>query len=513
MVKIRYVHTPYTPPKTERCTDANMPPLRPTSMKLPTGKRRSREGTFNIQKLIVHLTVFLLGCGLSTTCILLFSSHHHEQSVSGAGAAHPLIKQHPAEPKLPQESHEITTSSSVLDGVRILVAIAAFDFSQLPHLEDVLDGYHSLCSAGAYVDVVIHSTVPYPVALIDLLNSRLKCTNPSPRAGFSVTVVLKTPALRLFLVNCHRELFYDRLEDYDLFIYTEDDIRVTPTTVAAYLYETKRVQELVGSESEASNFNVGIVRYELNFPPDVIINDKTRRATENTTRVYWEHRGSPIFPEAIEKLSSAPALEKQYMTMHNHHQGMFLATRGHLKAWRDKKGCNFDVARDRPGSKQQHSEGTQRVWMSSQMMYGGRHCGIQQVLPIDNFGQLTVLHLPNKNYRRVGKKGRLGGYDKKDAKDVEFADGTEVFEGPDPSLMTAMQLHIEIRRHFQLQPDSVYTGVKMVNEVDYDGNFFRGKDRHEKLVEKRMKEYQDYVARGGIMVESDMEDPLPTSKY
>eukprot|EP00957_Ditylum_brightwellii_P191264 14563189-Ditylum_brightwellii.AAC.1 len=86
----------------------------------------------------------------------------------------------------------------------------------------------------------------------------------------------------------------------------------------------------------------------------------------------------PFPPKAID-FFSVHTCEKQYMTMHNHHQGMFLATRGHLKAWRDKKGYKFDVAWDRPGTKQQHSEGTQRVWMSSQMMYGGRHCSIQQM--------------------------------------------------------------------------------------------------------------------------------------
>jgi hypothetical protein len=55
--------------------------------------------------------------------------------------------------------------------------------------------------------------------------------------------------------------------------------------------------------------------------------------------------------------------------MHLHHQGMYIATRELLRAWRERKGCNFDQIKNRPGSGSQPSEGTQRVWMSSQQLF------------------------------------------------------------------------------------------------------------------------------------------------
>jgi hypothetical protein len=186
--------------------------------------------------------------------------------------------------------------------------------------------------------------------------------------------------LKLHLVDCHRPLFYEKINEYDLFIYTEDDIRVSPRTVAAYLDETHRIAEKVGKE-RASDFNVGIVRYEYNFPSNVVMDDKTRHATQNVTRVYWEHSMFPPIPKAID---AAPVDEfkETHVHMKNHHQGMFMATADLLKAWKDRIGCEFDKVRDRPGLKNrpsQPSEGTQRVWMSSQMLYGGRHCNVQQV--------------------------------------------------------------------------------------------------------------------------------------
>jgi hypothetical protein len=243
------------------------------------------------------ILAFLFGCFLSTTIVLNFVVHrsggnglidshnvgdsHHPRFMS---LNEPIADENRNEPTAGRLSSPPTPSP--LQGIRILVAIAAFDFSQIPHLEEIIDTYQGLCvTSASKVDVVIHATVAYPVTLIDLWNSRLL---PTCRGIFSLQIVLKPSTLRLHLVDCHRELFYSKLDQYDLFIYTEDDIRVTPGTVAAYWSETKRVQELVGLE-QSKNFNIGIVRYEYNWPNNVIIDDKTRHATQNVTRVYWEH--------------------------------------------------------------------------------------------------------------------------------------------------------------------------------------------------------------------------------
>jgi hypothetical protein len=390
--------------------------------------------------------------------------------------------------------------AQVLENVRILVAIAAFDFSQIPHLEEVLDAFHDVCWAGpAVVDVVIHATVAYPVTLIDLWNTRFNCPQ------FSLTIILVPKSLRLHLVDCHRPLFYERLEQYDLFIYTEDDIRTTPTTIATYLYETQQVEQLLLQSSQQqqnqqqqykpSDFNVGIVRYEYNYPANVIIDDNTRHATQNVTRVYWEHsgydrvaNGGTIVPNAILPLDETmpDLLRHRYMTMKNHHQGMFLATRELLRAWKDRENCNFDQVRERPGRGSQPSEGTQRVWMSSQMLYGGRHCSVQQVLPRTSFGALTVLHLPNKNYRRVGKY-----------RNRTFSDGTEVFQQPHASMLLAMDLHLAVQAAIPATPQRPYRGIRMMDEVNKE------RDRSP-LLERRMKEYAAYVERGGVLSPEDM---------
>jgi hypothetical protein len=322
---------------------------------------RKESKHWNVQTVIFGTVTFLFGCLLTASVVLnvkVNSVDPHQQ--------HRL---HPP-PLLEQKAVASSSTSAVsagrnplsshdaIKGVKILVNLVAFDFSQIPHLEEVLDSYHDVCTAGAgRVDVMIHSTVAYPVVILDLWNTRFTCEN------FEITIVLKPKNLRLHLVDCHREVFYQNIDKYDLFIYSEDDIRVRPTTIATYLVETEKVRRAVAESPDHtfSDFNVGIVRYEYNYPANVIMDDNTRHATQNVTRAYWEHSGfqRPVVPNAVTAVEQAP-LAKEYITMKNHHQGMYLATRDLLKAWKER--CDFHIAKNRPGRGGQPSEGTQRVW-------------------------------------------------------------------------------------------------------------------------------------------------------
>jgi hypothetical protein len=448
-------------------------------------QRRSRNkiSSGNIRQCVA----FILGCTI-TAMIKLNLTAERITSPIVTTSSPSLLHQSPS-----------SGGSSILDGKRILVAIASYDFSQFPHLEEVLEGFHDLCIAGANVDIYIHTTIPYPVMLIDLLNTRHKCSNISPRSGLAIYIILVSPSVRLHLVDFHRTLFYEKVDQYDVFIYTEDDIRVTPHTIGAYLYETQAVSQIVGPD-QASNFNVGIVRYEYNYPNNLVIDDNTRAATANVTRVYWEHSWHPAIPKSVDAVPQE-SLSKTYVHMTNHHQGMYIATRDLLKAWKVRPGCNFDVVRERPGQKNkpsQPSEGTQRVWMSSQMLYGSKHCNVQQVIPMDRFGQLSVLHLPNKNYRRVGRKGRIGGGKKGHTDTPDL--GNVTVESPSTLLLSAMNLHLQFAKRWPRQPEIPYKGpVYMFN---------KGFDHPAAKVKQMMNEYDAYVARGGILSVQDMKDSL-----
>ncbi|KAL7446399.1 hypothetical protein ACHAXH_008102 [Discostella pseudostelligera] len=492
----------------------------PTSNLIPATRSHNRISASSVRQAILLTTTFLFGV-VVCSAFFLWHAHNNDPLFSSSTSQFHLQQHyHWRDKRLPSQQNEQSvaaekslrddnsTSSSILDGLRVLVTIASFDFMQLAHLEEVLDGFQDLCYAGSMVDIVVYTTVMYPVALIDMFNDRMRCNNPSPNSGLTMTLMLKPSRVRLHLVDFHRELFYNRIGQYDLFIYTEDDIRISPKTVAAYLHETKRVESMVGP-TRATDFNVGIVRYEYDFPDNVVITDKTRHASVNVTRVYWEHLGKPIFDQAVTKVEDK-ALSPYYVSMQLSHQGMYLVTPTQLNAWKDRANCRFNNIRDRPANPNkpsQPTEGTQRVWMSSQMMYGGRHCNITQLLPVENFGQLTVLHLPNKNYRRVGKQGRLGGGD--NSPKNEFSNGTEVFQQSHPDLLKALALHIELKRQFpNLKTSNIggngnrYTGLRV---VDTDIQLRQMSYDQRSRMENQLEAYRAYVERGGYMINSDMD--------
>jgi hypothetical protein len=74
---------------------------------------------------------------------------------------------------------------------------------------------------------------------------------------------------------------------------------VSPRTVAAYLAETDKISKTLGP-IKATGYNVGIVRYEYNFPSNIIIDDGNRKTTQNVTRVYWEHSWHPPVPKSVD---------------------------------------------------------------------------------------------------------------------------------------------------------------------------------------------------------------------
>jgi hypothetical protein len=111
------------------------------------------------------ITAFILGLAVCSSFFLWHTNkndptwatiHHHPSALLS-----PLLLAGQLG-SLPEDRNVSTRSlpsSSILDGLRVLVTIASFDFMQLSHLEEVLDGFHDLCYSGSKVDIVIYTTV------------------------------------------------------------------------------------------------------------------------------------------------------------------------------------------------------------------------------------------------------------------------------------------------------------------------------------------------------------------
>lgn len=117
--------------------------------------------------------------------------------------------------------------------MRLLVAIANYGFKNTDYLTRLIREYKSMpCD----VDIVVLSNVP-------------------KRLDPDIEVVVGLPAKDPWsLPFGHQRIFANRLQDYDLFIYSEDDMLITWRNIEAFLSLTKVLPE---------DRIAGFVRYEL----------------------------------------------------------------------------------------------------------------------------------------------------------------------------------------------------------------------------------------------------------
>jgi hypothetical protein len=132
-------------------------------------RSHNRMSGSSVRQAILLITAFLFGL-VVCSAFFLWHAHNHDPLLSTSQYHH--LQYHWRDNQLqsqrdvqsstaakPSIRVENINSSSILDGLRVLVTIASFDFMQLAHLEEVLDGFQDLCYAGSMVDIVVYTTV------------------------------------------------------------------------------------------------------------------------------------------------------------------------------------------------------------------------------------------------------------------------------------------------------------------------------------------------------------------
>jgi len=116
--------------------------------------------------------------------------------------------------------------------MKILVAIANYGLKNKVYLQRLIDEYRSMSYD---VDIVVLSEAP---------------KNLGPDVELKVGLPTKDPWSLPF---AHKRIFANRLKDYDLFIYSEDDMLIKQRNIAAFL----EVQEILPEDEIA-----GFLQYE-----------------------------------------------------------------------------------------------------------------------------------------------------------------------------------------------------------------------------------------------------------
>ena len=146
--------------------------------------------------------------------------------------------------------HVQSPNIPLLLNLNVLVAIPSFNISHFLFVQDIFGSLRDLCECGANVSVVLYLNYFNP-DVEKSLQSRTNCRHPN--GNLQVNLVPHPAELKLHFVDEHIPYFYDHLNDFDLFIYTEDDMHVKPSHVVSYLQETYKLIDLVGNKVRKNN--------------------------------------------------------------------------------------------------------------------------------------------------------------------------------------------------------------------------------------------------------------------
>ena len=125
----------------------------------PSARSSSLISAKTFRLAILLITAFILGLVICSGFFLYHIHANYDMPNDGMNNAPLISKAFSTSKNDISSSVALITSSSLLDGLRILVTIVSFDFMQLIHLEEVLDGLFDLCYTGANVDIVVYTTV------------------------------------------------------------------------------------------------------------------------------------------------------------------------------------------------------------------------------------------------------------------------------------------------------------------------------------------------------------------
>lgn len=225
--------------------------------------------------------------------------------------------------------------------MKILVAIANHGTKNMKYLASLLNEYRSMPFG---TDIVVLSNIPKDL-------------------GSDVEVILGCPTRDPWsLPFGHKKVFADRISDYDLFIYSEDDTLITERNIHAFL---KAVEILPRQEIP------GFIRYEL---------DKSGERYYSTIHSHFHW-----IPSSVKCVGP-----HTFARFTNDHSACYLLTREQLQAAIASGGFLVEP----------HQEKYDLLVTAATDPY--TQCGFTKVICVSHLEDFCLRHLPNQYLGKMG---------------------------------------------------------------------------------------------------------------
>jgi 2-polyprenyl-3-methyl-5-hydroxy-6-metoxy-1,4-benzoquinol methylase len=224
---------------------------------------------------------------------------------------------------------------------RVFAAIASFGLKNIDFLKRVLRTYKRM---RLEVDVVVLSDAPKQIGAGVRVEVGLPSSNPWS------------------LPFAHKPLFAQNVDEYDLFIYSEDDIEVTEENIDAFLRWTPRLPD---------DEIAGFLRYEVDA-------SGARSLPDVHGRFHW-------VPESVRRRGTGVFAE-----FTNEHAAFYILTRQQLKRAIASGGFMRDPSKGKYDM------------LCSAATDPYTNCGFRKVLCVSEIDKFLIHHLPNRYAGRVG---------------------------------------------------------------------------------------------------------------
>ena len=134
------------------------------------------------------------------------------------------------------------TISVLVASKRIMVNLLAYNLNHLKSIIIIFNEYKLICEAGWKPTIFFYTGIDLDNEILSYLEEKSYCY--STNSSIPMKVIKFDHSLGIYLSQVHRTYVENHIHDYDVFIYQEDDIIFEYSHLVAYLYETKKLQEI-----------------------------------------------------------------------------------------------------------------------------------------------------------------------------------------------------------------------------------------------------------------------------
>lgn len=148
---------------------------------------------------------------------------------------------------------------------KVLSMVIAFSLNRMDPLLITMRGHQAMCEAGWNVNFVIFTAHKVSLRYRRYLEAKLYCHRI--QSNIPLIISEHDPSIHIGLVEETRAYLRSHWEQYDVYIYMEEDVIVEFQHLVGYLSESLKLQNLIGKEEAMSKYHIGFQRYRRHLLP------------------------------------------------------------------------------------------------------------------------------------------------------------------------------------------------------------------------------------------------------